>query len=361
MRAHLKSGEEIRSDWIVGTDGSHSTVRGALGLRLEGSFKGETFLLGDVEADHHLERSTMHTFFTSDAGPLMVFPMLGRRLRLIGQLDAPAAPTLEELQAVVDHRTTGFRLESARWITLFEIHHAQVPYYRVGRGFLAGDAAHVHSPAGGQGMNTGIQDAFNLGWKLAQAATEGPGSALLDSYHAERHPVAAHVIKVTTATTDAGTATNPLVRRLRNCGVRVASGLSPIAHLLAEETEETRVTLRASPIVQPSHRSHRSHRSPQPGDAAPEVAAVKLHSMLARATGQTALYVAGRGQAPGPIAASGIQRHVLVAGAEAPKSAFNEVISDPDRAVAARYGTGENGGLFVIRPDGYIASRSDER
>jgi 2-polyprenyl-6-methoxyphenol hydroxylase-like FAD-dependent oxidoreductase len=358
VRAHLKSGEEIRSDWIAGTDGSHSTVRGALGLSLEGSFKGETFLLGDVEADHHLDRSTMHTFFTSDAGPLMVFPMLGRRLRLIGQLDAPAPPTLEELQAIVDHRTAGFRLESARWITLFEIHHAQVPHYRVGRGFLAGDAAHVHSPAGGQGMNTGIQDAFNLGWKLAQATTEGPSPALLDSYHAERHPVAAHVIKVTTATTDAGTATNPLIRRLRNRAVRVASGLSPVAHILAEETEETRVTYRTSPIVEPSHRSH---RSPKPGDAAPDVAAVNLHHTLARATGQTALYIAGRGQVPEPIAASNIQRHVLVTGAGAPRPAFNEVIPDPDRAVAARYGTGENGGLFVIRPDGYIASRSDQR
>jgi hypothetical protein len=207
-------------------------------------------------------------------------------------------------------------------------------------------------------MNTGIQDAFNLGWKLAQATTEGPSPALLDSYHAERHPVAAHVIKVTTATTDAGTATNPLIRRLRNRAVRVASGLSPVAHILAEETEETRVTYRTSPIVEPSHRSH---RSPKPGDAAPDVAAVNLHHTLARATGQTALYIAGRGQVPEPIAASNIQRHVLVTGAGAPRPAFNEVIPDPDRAVAARYGTGENGGLFVIRPDGYIASRSDQR
>src|SRR5580704_1086336 len=358
VRAHLRSGEEIRSDWIAGTDGSHSTVRGALGLSLEGSFKGETFLLGDVQADHHLDRSTMHTFFTTDAGPLMVFPMLGRRLRLIGQLDSPTAPTLEELQAVVDHRTAGFRLESARWITVFEIHHAQVPHYRVGRGFLAGDAAHVHSPAGGQGMNTGIQDAFNLGWKLAQTATEGPSPALLDSYNAERRPVAAQVIKVTTATTDAGTATNPLIRRLRNRALRVASGLSPIAHMLAEEPEETRVTYRTSPIVESSQRWH---RSAQPGDAAPVVAAVNLLHILARATGQTALYIAGREQIPEPVAASNIQRHVLVTDADAPNSAFNEVIPDPDRAVAARYGTGENGGLFMIRPDGYLASRSDQR
>jgi hypothetical protein len=128
--------------------------------------------------------------------------------------------------------------------------------------------------------------------------------------------------------------------------------------MLAAETEETRVTYRTSPVVE---RSHRSHRSPQPGDAAPDVAVVNLHRTLARATGQTALYIAGRGQVPELIAASDIQRHVLVTDAKAPKSAFDELIPDPDRAVAERYGTGENGGLFVIRPDGYIASRSDLR
>jgi FAD binding domain len=358
VRAHLGSGEEIRCGWIAGTDGSHSTVRGALGLGLEGSFKGETFLLGDVDADHDLDRSTMHTFFTSDAGPLTVFPTLGRRLRLIGQLDAVAVPTLEQLQSVIDHRTAGFWLESARWITVFEIHHAQVPQYRAGRAFLAGDAAHVHSPAGGQGMNTGIQDAFNLGWKLAQAATGDPNPGLLDSYHAERHPVAAHVIKVTTATTGAGTVTNPLVRRLRNRAVRIASGLSPIAHVLAEEAEETRVVYRNSPIVE---RAHGPHRSPRLGDAAPDVAAINLHHALARGTGHTKLYIAERGQIPKPIAANNVQRHVLVTDADAPNAAFDAVIVDPDRAVATRYGTGENGGLFVIRPDGYIASRSDQR
>jgi hypothetical protein len=92
----------------------------------------------------------MHTFFTADAGPLMVFPMLGRRLRLIGQLDAPAAPTLEELQAVVDHRTSGFRLESARWITLFEIHHAQVRTIASGAGFLPAMPLTSTVPQGGR-------------------------------------------------------------------------------------------------------------------------------------------------------------------------------------------------------------------
>jgi len=112
-------------------------------------------------------------------------------------------------------------------------------------------------------MNTGIQDAFNLGWKLAEAAGN-TREMLLDSYHAERHPIAAHVIKVTTATTNAGTVTNPLVRRLRNRAMHVASGLSPIAHALAEETEETRIAYRDSPIIGRAHGSRRSLATPRP-------------------------------------------------------------------------------------------------
>jgi 2-polyprenyl-6-methoxyphenol hydroxylase-like FAD-dependent oxidoreductase len=361
VRAQLASGEEIRADWIVGTDGAHSAVRGALGLHLEGSFKGESFLMGDVDADHGLDPARMHTFFASDSGPLMAFPMVGRRVRLIAQIepgsDVPA--TLEALQDLVDRRTAGFRLETPRWITIFEIHHAQVPQYRVGRAFLAGDAAHVHSPAGGQGMNTGIQDAFNLGWKLAQAVADGASDALLDSYQAERHPVAAHVIRVTTATTHVGTVANPLVRRLRNRAMHTASGLAPIAHALADETEETRVSYRDSPIV---GRSHLPHRGPHPGDIAPEVAAVGLHRRLIGATGHTALHIAAPGQVPQPVPSDEVRRQVLVTDAAVPDaSGFDEIVSDPDRAVAARYGTGAHEGRFVIRPDGYVASRSGPR
>jgi hypothetical protein len=107
--------------------------------------------------------------------------------------------------------------------------------------------------------------------------------------------------------------------------------------------------------------SRRSHHGPQPGDAAPDVPAVNLHHTLARASGQTALYIAKRGDTPQPITAGDIQQHVLVTDAEAPTSGFNKVIPDPDRSVASRYGTGDKGGLFVIRPDGYIASRSKQR
>ena len=113
--------------------------------------------------------------------------------RLIAQIDGPTAePTLDALQRIVDQRAGGgIRITESHWLTNFEIHHAQVPAYRHGRVFLAGDAAHVHSPAGGQGMNTGIQDAANLAWKLASPVDGRGGDRLLDSFQAERHPVAA--------------------------------------------------------------------------------------------------------------------------------------------------------------------------
>jgi 2-polyprenyl-6-methoxyphenol hydroxylase-like FAD-dependent oxidoreductase len=162
-----------------------------------------------VEAEYGLDRSSMHSFFIPDGGLLMVFPLRGERVRVVAQLTEQAfsqsEPTLPEIQEIVDRCTQGIRLLRAHWLTTFEIRHAQVPSYRHGRVFLAGDAAHVHSPAGGHGMNTGMQDAFNLGWKLAIAARGEAAPGLLDSYHAERHPVAARVIKQAARMTTMGT------------------------------------------------------------------------------------------------------------------------------------------------------------
>ena len=190
---------------MVGTDGSHSTVRHQMGLGLEGSFKGQTFLIADVEAEYDLPRESMHTFFHRD-GTFLLFALRGDRVRIIAEVPTGSPePTLWEVQAIADARAGGIRLTEAHWLTVFEVHHAQVRSYRRGRAFLAGDAAHVHSPAGGQGMNTGMQDAFNLGWKLALALERHAAPSLLDSYDDERRPVAAQVIRQTTALTRLGT------------------------------------------------------------------------------------------------------------------------------------------------------------
>jgi 2-polyprenyl-6-methoxyphenol hydroxylase-like FAD-dependent oxidoreductase len=352
--------ETTQAPWIVGADGGHSTLRDLAGTRLEGSFAGEHFLMGDVEADCDLERDAMHTFFSAHHGPLLVFPLRGRRLRIIAQVEAEdggGEVTLERLQAACDRRVEGIALRTSHWLTTFEIHHAQVPAYRFGRAFLAGDAAHIHSPAGGQGMNTGMQDAFNLGWKLALAAEGRATPALLDSYHAERHPVAATVIRQTTRLTTVGALSSPLARRLRDTALHVATGLAPVQHAMAEQVEETRVAYRDSPVVA-GPRGH--HGGPRPGDAAPDVPGLTpaLHTVLARGTGHTALYIAGADGAAAPATrAEGVERRVVV-GDLAVDAPVDVRIADPARSAARRYGVGDRGGLVLVRPDGYVGLRA---
>ena len=223
--------EQVDTSWVIGTDGGHSIVRHLVGTKLQGSFKGERFILGDVEVEPHFDNTNMYTYFSPD-GPVVTLPMLGGRVRFLAQVhDAPGAPlnlnpSKEQLQKIVDERIGGVTITTTHWLTCFEIHHGQVPAYRWGRVFLAGDAAHIHSPAGGQGMNTGMQDAFNLCWKLAMVIKGDAGEALLDSYNTERHLVGKRVIDFTNTLTKAGTLKG-VARVARNAVVRMVGHLPP--------------------------------------------------------------------------------------------------------------------------------------
>ena len=333
---------EERFGWVVGTDGGGGTVRGQCGMKLEGSFKGERFLLADVEAEYDQDRRGLHIFSHPD-GPFLLFPMPGTRVRLIGELgDGPdREPTIDDVQAMADARAGGIRVTGAHWLTVFEIHHGLVPAFRRGRAFLAGDAAHVHSPAGGQGMNTGMQDAFNLGWKLDLAARGRATEALLDSYHAERRPIVEQVVKMTTGLTKVGSLRKPAVTQLRNHAAALLGRLGPIQRLVADETEEIGIAYPDSPIVAGAGRRAR-RGAPGPGDHAPSV--LGLHERL-RGTNHVALAI-GAGAAPAA--------DELAAGF--PGLVDPLALSAPQ--VAERYGTGDQDALFVIRPDGYIAFRS---
>jgi 2-polyprenyl-6-methoxyphenol hydroxylase-like FAD-dependent oxidoreductase len=355
---HQTSGS---AQYVAGTDGAHSTVRAQIGSALAGSFHGEHFLLGDVEAEHDLAAGTMHTFFSPD-GPLVVFPMRGQRMRLIAQVAAAEAgradeASLSRLQAITDQRAGGIRLLSPHWITIFEIHHAQVPAYRTGRVFLAGDAAHVHSPAGGQGMNTGMQDAFNLGWKLALAlAAEGAADGrLLDSYQTERHPIAARVITAATMATNLGTLDKRFEQFARNHALPLAAGIAPLRHLLAAQTEETALHYRGSPVVAGQHR----HGQLSPGDAVPDVPGTALRELLTSdSTSQVLLCFTGMRGGGGPaVHAAGARRIVIGTGPQ-DQAAGDAVLPDGDGRVAQRFGF-ERGGAAIVRPDGYLGYISE--
>jgi len=209
-----------RYDWVVGCDGAHSAVRKALGVVFEGEAFPFEFMLGDVAIDWDLPRGmTLQAIWPATDAPPDFFvaiplPARGRyRVSMMAPLqpggesagdvahgiqsDRPGA-TLEQLQAVADRLLPGRPLLSEmRWSSIFRISMRLAERYRVGHVFLAGDACHIHPPTGGQGMNTGIQDAANLAWKLALVCRGLAPAALLDSYEAERRPVAAAVIEDT--------------------------------------------------------------------------------------------------------------------------------------------------------------------
>ena len=193
---------QVFSRYLIGADGGHSFVRKELGVGFEGeTWKTERMLIADVRVDG-LDREHWHSWPKHEAGWLALCPLPGTdSFQFQAQIpaDEPDDPTLERLQQIVNERTSrsDIRLHDATWLSLYRPNVRMVDRYRVDRVFLAGDAAHVHSPAGGQGMNTGIQDAYNLGWKLGQVLA-GARDPLLDTYEEERLPVAASILGITT-------------------------------------------------------------------------------------------------------------------------------------------------------------------
>jgi 2-polyprenyl-6-methoxyphenol hydroxylase-like FAD-dependent oxidoreductase len=187
--ATLSTGETLRANFLIGCDGGRSTVRKALGLKLEGEALAEKpMLVADVEVED-LDRQDWHVWPFAKGGAVGLCPLPNISLF---QLTAKAQLAETNLEAAV-FRATGHRVVRVAWQSVYQPAVRMVSRYRAGRVFLAGDAAHVHPPAGGQGLNTGVQDAYNLGWKLAHVLRGGP-DALLDSYQAERLPIAAAVL-----------------------------------------------------------------------------------------------------------------------------------------------------------------------
>ncbi|MFD8073485.1 rifampin monooxygenase [Streptomyces sp. NPDC059718] len=205
VTAELADGTRLRSRYLVGCDGGRSTVRKLLGVGFPGEPSRVETLLGEMEVAAPPEAvAAVVAEVRRTQGRFGVIPEPSGRHCLIvpadGVAEDRAAPAFEEfkerLRAVAG---TDFGVHSPRWLSRFGDATRQAERYRVGRVLLAGDAAHVHPPTGGQGLNLGIQDAFNLGWKLAAAVNGWAPEALLDSYHAERHPVAAAVLDNTRA------------------------------------------------------------------------------------------------------------------------------------------------------------------
>jgi 2-polyprenyl-6-methoxyphenol hydroxylase-like FAD-dependent oxidoreductase len=190
----LPSGESqtIRGKYLVGCDGAHSPVRHAAGLKFEGSTFERLFYVADARVDWDLEYETLHVCLAKEVFTAF-FPMPGEhRFRIIGTFpesknDETGEVLYEEIEREIKQRANlKLEISDVRWFSLYKVHSRRVNKFSEGRCFLAGDAAHIHSPAGAQGMNTGIQDAYNLAWKLAMVIKGVAGESLLDTYNEER-------------------------------------------------------------------------------------------------------------------------------------------------------------------------------
>ncbi len=250
--------EAVAADWLIGCDGAHSTVRHGLNY----PFVGETLESDWILADVHLHgpevvSDEIRIYWHAD-GVLAFFPITPGRFRMIADLgetppEAPRRPdpTLDDVQAVIDRRGPGdVRATDAIWLSAFRINERKVTSYRGGRVFLAGDAAHIHSPAGGQGMNTGMQDAANLAWKLALVLRgEGRDGPLLDSYSAERSAVGDLVLRNAGVMTRVALLRNPIVQSIRNFVVSHVTRLSPVQQRMAEQITELDIAYPGSPLT----------------------------------------------------------------------------------------------------------------
>ncbi|MFC8797993.1 FAD-dependent oxidoreductase [Promicromonospora sp. NPDC057138] len=323
-------GPDLRARYVVGTDGARSTVREAVGI----PFPGRAVIRSMVLADVRLAREPADALTVAVANDSLGFlaPFGDGWYRFIGwhgnrDVSEDEPVDLDEVRSIA--RATlhdDFGMSEPRFLSRFHADERQAPTYRKGRVLLAGDAAHVHSPAGGLGMNTGMQDAANLGWKLAAALRlpDAEGAAVLDSYDAERHPVGKQVLRASGGILRAATSRGPLAAVAGAVGIGIASRAAPIRR-------------RAAGFI-----SALGIAYPRPRGAHPLIGTRARDLPL---DGGSRLAEALR-----------VGQFVLVApaGAPAPElpAAFGEV--DPAERVLTRRADG-GATTLLVRPDGYVA------
>jgi 2-polyprenyl-6-methoxyphenol hydroxylase-like FAD-dependent oxidoreductase len=329
--------ETVSSNWLLGCDGAHSIVRHTLGMPFAGETLDSDWMLADVHLKGYPYPDTEASVYWHKDGVFVIFPILPGRYRVIGDLPMTSgavtpAPTLEQVQAIIDRRGPGHMTAfDPIWLAGFRINGRKVKDYRSGRAFLLGDAAHVHSPAGGQGMNTGMQDAFNLTWKLALVIRNTCGDRLLESYSPERSAIGDEVLKAAARLTTIGTLKNSTLQACRNLVSHFMLGFTAVQQEFADSMTEVNIGYAHSPLNAPSRSGH---GGPKPGERAPI-----------------------RDGEP-PVGAGKSPRFALFA-KDTPASRmllskYSDLLESSPRSPYA------DEGIWLVRPDGYVTLAAQE-
>jgi 2-polyprenyl-6-methoxyphenol hydroxylase-like FAD-dependent oxidoreductase len=392
--------EKVRARYVVGCDGASSAVRIGLGLPFDGISYEERFLMADAKLSWDEPHDNIYLFYGAESF-MLVLPLPGEgTVRLFTNEpsgDEPLPLTIDTFRDLFA-RAVPLRasLERPGWMSRFRIHKRIVPRYRVGNVFLAGDAAHIHSPVTGQGMNLGIQDAYNLAWKLALVVRGRAPTSLLDSYEPERRPHACAVLEESDKNQRRAAIKSRFGQALRNNVLEVLTRFPSLTRRIGEMNSQIGVHYRASPIVAESrtsvfsanwledrtteHPTVRDWRdfdaAPAAGDRAPDLAlgdGATLFERL-RGTHHTLLLFDGRAPTSGGYAALAraadgvaarwdelVRPAIVVYGAKMPPELAGAVAGrvwlDPEGQLHARFGAGSEC-LYLIRPDGYVGFRA---
>ncbi len=362
------SKETIEASWVVGADGASSPVRHSLSLGFEGDTYEESLFLADMEMEWEFETRQLYLDLTRE-GFYAFFPMPGeKRFRLVGsvpeELKEKEEITAGNIQELLDSRSgVETKITAVRWTSVYKIHRRMTENFRVGRTFLAGDAAHIHSPAGGQGMNTGIGDAYNLAWKLALVVKGAAKPELLDSYEAERMPFARAILNGSDQGFSLQVTNNPLAKGPKLFAVpllfRLVSSVPQLRRWAFWFISQLWTEYRESPAVgQPGPVKN----GPKAGDRAPygffEAGAESGRSIFDSLRGTDHHLLLFEGEKPNPerLAATGEEIRGLLDRYEAPGHVHQ--IETGNKSLHKSYGA-KAPSLLLVRPDGHVAYRGE--
>ena len=343
--------EEVFPRWLIGCDGAHSAVRQMTGTAFEGASVRISFFLADAEitgADVPQDELSLHV----SRGNVVFMARLTEKLtRLIVALheqpkfDSDRELTIGDLQEMVDRAGVRIQIRSAEWLTPFHVTDRQAKHYRVGNVFLAGDASHIHSPVGGQGMNTGIQDVANLAWKLA-AVARGADDALLDSYEEERGEVGKALLRFTGRGLKLATASNPIIEKLRDTLAPVVVLLPPVQRGAVGFVSETAIEYRSSSIVA----DYGGDGQMRAGDRLPDLP-LRNSSVRSRLLED---WTAPRHRVFG----LNLDKDDIETMRNGLHNADVVSLATSDFYDGGRRLLGDDGKMFVLRPDGYVGFRA---